>query len=140
MSDRLRAGLKILVSVKRVIDYAVKIRISKDGQWVETENVKHSMNPFDEIAVEAALRIREGDKKGTKSEKVSSICVASFGCAKSIDTIKTALAMGADKGIHVDTTTLDNISPENGPYTLNTLNNLLHFAKEHCSRWQYPDC
>ncbi|WWC66885.1 uncharacterized protein I206_100792 [Kwoniella pini CBS 10737] len=92
--------VNILVPVKRSIDYAVKIRVASDGKGVDT-NVKHSMNPFDEIAVEEAIRLRE-----KKSVKVDSITAISIGPTKSIDTIRTALAMGADSGIHI-------LTPEN---------------------------
>ncbi|WVQ93841.1 hypothetical protein IAU59_000919 [Kwoniella sp. CBS 9459] len=85
----------ILVPVKRSIDYAVKIRVASDGKGVDT-NVKHSMNPFDEIAVEEAIRLRE-----KKPSVVSSITALSIGPPKAADTIRTALAMGADSGIHI---------------------------------------
>ncbi|KAI5451279.1 putative electron transfer flavoprotein subunit [Naganishia albida] len=87
--------VNILVPVKRAIDYAVKIRIAKDGKGVDT-TVKHSMNPFDEIAVEEAIRLREKDKGS-----VSSITALTIGPAKSVETLRTALAMGADAGIHI---------------------------------------
>lgn len=87
--------MKALVAVKRVIDYNVKIRIKSDGSGVETQNVKMSMNPFDEIAMEEALRLREA---GTVDE----VIVVSIGDTKSQDTIRTALAMGADRGILVE--------------------------------------
>jgi electron transfer flavoprotein beta subunit len=87
--------MKILVAVKRVVDYNVKIRVKADETGVETANVKMSMNPFDEIAVEEALRIREA---GTASEVVA----VSIGAAKSQETLRTALAMGADRGILVE--------------------------------------
>jgi len=86
--------MKILVPVKRVVDYNVKIRVKSDGSGVELANVKMSMNPFDEIAVEEALRLREA---GTASEVVA----VSIGPAKAQETIRTALAMGADRGILV---------------------------------------
>ena len=86
--------MKVLVAVKRVIDFNVKIRIRPDGSGVETNNVKMSMNPFDEIAVEEAVRLAES---GTAEEV---ICV-SIGPEKSAETIRSALAMGADRGIHV---------------------------------------
>ncbi len=86
--------MKVLVAVKRVVDFNVKIRIKSDGSGVETNNVKMSMNPFDEIAVEEALRLRES---GTADEVVC----ASIGPAKSSETLRAALAMGADRGIHV---------------------------------------
>ena len=86
--------MKILVTVKRVIDYNVQIRIKADGSGVETENVKMSMNPPDENAVEEALRIKEVGK-------ADEVIVVSIGGDKSRETIRTALAMGADRGIHV---------------------------------------
>src|SRR5246127_865248 len=88
--------MKILVPVKRVVDYNVKIRVRADGSGVELANVKMSMNPFDEIAVEEALRLKE---KGQASEIV---CV-SIGPAQATETIRTGLAMGADRGILVKT-------------------------------------
>ena len=86
--------MKILVPVKRVIDYNVKIRVRADGSGVETANVKMSMNPFDEIAVEEALRLREA---GTAEEVVA----VSIGAESCRETIRAALAMGADRGILV---------------------------------------
>jgi electron transfer flavoprotein beta subunit len=86
--------MKVLVPVKRVVDYNVKVRVKADNTGVETANVKMSMNPFDEIAVEEALRLREG---GTVSEVV----VVSIGVQQCQETIRTALAMGADRGILV---------------------------------------
>jgi len=86
--------MKVLVGVKRVIDYNVKIRVKSDGTGVETQNVKMSMNPFDEIAVEEAIRMKEA---GTASE----IVAISMGPQQCQETIRTALAMGADRGIHV---------------------------------------
>ncbi|MEM7406685.1 MAG: electron transfer flavoprotein subunit beta/FixA family protein [Pseudomonadota bacterium] len=94
--------MKVLVTVKRVVDYNVKIRIKSDNTGVETANVKMSMNPFDEIAVEEALRLREA---GTASEVV----VCSIGPQQSQETIRTALAMGADRGVHVKTD--DDVQP-----------------------------
>jgi electron transfer flavoprotein beta subunit len=88
--------MKILVAIKRVIDYNVKIRVKADQTGVETANVKMSMNPFDEIAVEEALRLREA---GAASEVVA----ITIGAAKSQETLRTALAMGADRGILVET-------------------------------------
>ena len=88
--------MKILVPVKRVVDYNVKVRVKGDGTGVELANVKMSMNPFDEIAVEEALRLREA---GTAVE----VIVVSIGTAQSSETIRTALAMGADRGILVKT-------------------------------------
>jgi electron transfer flavoprotein beta subunit len=86
--------MKILVPVKRVVDYNVKIRVKPDGSGVELANVKMSMNPFDEIAVEAALRLREAGK-------AQEVVAVSIGAAQSAETIRTALAMGADRGILV---------------------------------------
>ena len=86
--------MKVLVAVKRVVDYNVKIRVKSDGLGVETANVKFSMNPFDEIAVEEAVRLKE---KGVVTE----IVAVSLGVAQAQETIRTALAMGADRGIHV---------------------------------------
>ena len=88
--------MKILVGVKRVVDYNVKIRVKADGSGVETANVKFSMNPFDEIAVEEAVRLKEAGK-------ATEIVAVSLGVAQSQDTIRTALAMGADRGILVQT-------------------------------------
>src|SRR5437899_4139336 len=88
--------MKILVPVKRVVDYNVKIRVKSDGSGVELANVKMSMNPFDEIAVEEALRLKE---KGQATE----IVVVSIGTAQASETIRTGLAMGADRGILVKT-------------------------------------
>jgi electron transfer flavoprotein beta subunit len=88
--------MKILVPVKRVVDYNVKIRVKSDGTGVETANVKMSMNPFDEIAVEEAVRLKE---KG----KASEIVAVSAGMAACQETIRTALAMGADRGILIET-------------------------------------
>ena len=88
--------MKILVAVKRVIDYNVQIRIKVDGSGVETENVKMSMNPPDENAVEEALRIKEAGK-------AEEVIIVSIGEEKSKETIRTALAMGADRGVFVNT-------------------------------------
>ena len=88
--------MKILVPVKRVVDYNVKIRVKPDGSGVELANVKMSMNPFDEIAVEEAIRLKD---KGAATE----IVVVSIGPAGASETIRTALAMGADRGVHVKT-------------------------------------
>ncbi len=89
---------KILVPVKRVVDYNVKIRVKADGSGVETANVKMSMNPFDEIALEEAIRLREAGDKG-----VEEIVAVSIGPAKSQETLRTALAMGADRAILIKT-------------------------------------
>lgn len=86
--------MKVLVAVKRVVDYNVKIRVKADKTGVETANVKMSMNPFDEIGVEEAIRLREA---GVASEVIA----ISLGVAQCQETIRTALAMGADRGIHV---------------------------------------
>jgi electron transfer flavoprotein beta subunit len=88
--------MKLLVPVKRVIDYNVKVRVKSDQTGVETSNVKMSMNPFDEIAVEEAVRMKEA---GTADE----IIAVSLGVQQCQETIRTALAMGADRGIHVKT-------------------------------------
>ena len=88
--------MKILVPVKRVVDYNVKIRIKPDGSGVDTANVKMSMNPFDEIAIEEAIRLKEA---GTASE----IVAVSIGPQKAQETLRTALAMGADRAILVKT-------------------------------------
>merc|ERR1712216_199018 len=88
-------AMRVLVGVKRVIGYAVKIRVKPDKTGVETANVKMSMNPFCEIAMEQAVRMKEA---GTATEVVA----VSVGPAKSQETLRTALAMGADRGIHVE--------------------------------------
>ena len=88
--------MKVLVAVKRVIDYNVKVRVKADQSGVELANVKMSMNPFDEIGVEEALRLREAGK----AEEIIAI---SLGAQQCQETIRTALAMGADRGIHVKT-------------------------------------
>jgi electron transfer flavoprotein beta subunit len=87
--------MKLLVPVKRVVDYNVKVRVKADGTGVETANVKMSMNPFDEIAVEEAVRLKE---KGIATE----IIAVSAGPAASAEQIRTALAMGADRGVLVE--------------------------------------
>ncbi|KAK4885316.1 hypothetical protein RN001_001587 [Aquatica leii] len=86
---------RVLVGVKRVIDYAVKIRVKPDKKGVITDGVKHSMNPFDEIAVEEAVRMKE-------KKLVSEIIAVSCGPTQSQEVLRTALAMGVDKGIHVE--------------------------------------
>ena len=88
--------MKVLVAVKRVVDYNVKIRVKSDGSGVELTNVKMSMNPFDEIAVEEALKLKEAGK-------VSEVVVVSIGPAQAQETLRTALAMGADRAILVKT-------------------------------------
>ena len=97
--------MKALVCIKRVIDYNVKIRVKADKSGVETENVKMSMNPFDEIAVEEAVRMKE---KGLVNE----IIILSVGTDKSQETIRSALAMGGDRGILIKTDN-DQIEPLN---------------------------
>ncbi len=94
--------MKILVPVKRVVDYNVKIRVKADGTGVELANVKMSMNPFDEISVEEALRQKEAGK-------ADEIVVVSIGPGKAEETLRTALAMGADRAILVETD--DNVEP-----------------------------
>ena len=86
--------MKVLVPVKRVVDYNVKIRVKGDGSGVELANVKMSMNPFDEIAVEEALRLKEAGK-------ATEVVVVSIGPAQASETLRTGLAMGADRGILV---------------------------------------
>jgi electron transfer flavoprotein beta subunit len=88
--------MKVLVPVKRAVDYSVKIRVKADGSGVDLANVKMSMNPFDEIAVEEAVRLKE---KG----KVTEIVLVSIGPAKAQDIIRTGMAIGADRGILVQT-------------------------------------
>src|SRR5437867_7439031 len=89
-------SMKVLVAVKRVIDANVKVRVKPDNSGVELTNVKMAMNPFCEIAVEEALRLRE-------ASKATEVVAVSLGTAASQETIRTALAMGADRGIHVQT-------------------------------------
>src|SRR6184192_2332717 len=86
--------MKVLVPVKRVVDYNVKVRVKSDGSGVELANIKMSMNPFDEIAVEEALRLKEAGK-------ATEVVVVSIGPAQAAETIRTGLAMGADRGILV---------------------------------------
>src|ERR1700761_856298 len=88
--------MKVLVPIKRVVDYNVKIRVKPDGSGVELANIKMSMNPFDEIAVEEAIRLKEAGK-------ATEIVAVSIGPAQASETIRTALAMGADRGILVKT-------------------------------------
>lgn len=88
--------MKVLVPVKRVLDYNVKARVKSDQSGVDLSNVKMSMNPFDEIAVEEAVRLQEA---GTATETI----VVSVGPAKAQETIRTALAMGMDRGVHIQT-------------------------------------
>lgn len=88
--------MKILVAVKRVVDYNVKVRVKSDNSGIDTANVKMSMNPFDEIAVEEAVRLKEA---GVATEVVAVSC----GIAQSQETLRTAMAIGADRGILVET-------------------------------------
>ena len=90
--------MKILVPVKRVVDYNVKVRVKSDGSGVDIANVKMSMNPFDEIAVEEAVRLRE---KGAATEVIAVSC----GVTQCQETLRTAMAIGADRAILVETTT-----------------------------------
>lgn len=87
--------MKILVGVKRVVDYSIKVRVKSDGSDVDIANVKMSMNPFDEIAIEEAVRLKE---KGIASE----IIALSIGPKGALDTLRQALALGADRAIHVE--------------------------------------
>ena len=89
--------MKVIVPVKRVIDYNVKVRVKADGSGVDLANVKMSMNPFDEIAVEQAIRLKEAGK-------VEEIIVVSVGVKQSQETLRTALAMGADRAILIEAT------------------------------------
>nr|WP_314488302.1 electron transfer flavoprotein subunit beta/FixA family protein [uncultured Kingella sp.] len=91
--------MKALVAVKRVVDFNVKVRVNADGSGVDIGNVKMSMNPFDEIAVEEAVRLKEAGK-------ISEVVAVSLGEKKCEDTLRTALAMGADRAIHVETDAL----------------------------------
>jgi electron transfer flavoprotein beta subunit len=93
-ADDERGSMKVLVPVKRVVDFNVKVRVKSDGSGVELSNVKMSMNPFDEIAVEEALRLKEAGK-------ATEVVVVSIGPAQASETIRTGLAMGADRGILV---------------------------------------
>uniref|UniRef100_A0A7E4ZQU1 Electron transfer flavoprotein subunit beta n=1 Tax=Panagrellus redivivus TaxID=6233 RepID=A0A7E4ZQU1_PANRE len=98
--------MKVLVGVKRVVDYAVKVRVRPDKKGVITDNVQHSMNPFDEIALEEAVKLKE-------AKKAKEIVAVSFGPAKAQETLRTALAKGADKAIHieVDAKTAEKLEP-----------------------------
>jgi electron transfer flavoprotein beta subunit len=89
--------MKVLVPVKRVVDYNVKVRVKSDGSGVDTANVKMSMNPFDEIAVEEAVRLREGGK-------VTEVIAISCGVTQCQETLRTAMAIGADRAILVEST------------------------------------
>ncbi|EPZ32788.1 Electron transfer flavoprotein, beta subunit domain-containing protein [Rozella allomycis CSF55] len=94
-SEFYKYKMKILVGCKRVIDYAVRIRVKPDFSGVETNNVKHSMNPFDELAVEEAVKMKE-------SKHATEVIAVSCGSIKVQEVLRTALAMGADKAVHVD--------------------------------------
>jgi electron transfer flavoprotein beta subunit len=96
--------MKVLVAVKRVVDFNVKIRVKSDGSGVELANLKMSMNPFDEIAVEEAVRLKE---KGP----VSDILAVSIGPPKAQETIRTALSMGADRGLLIETAEGETVEP-----------------------------
>ncbi|CAG8951826.1 hypothetical protein HYFRA_00005630 [Hymenoscyphus fraxineus] len=102
------SGLRILVPVKRVIDYAVKPRVNKAQTAVETTGVKHSMNPFDELSIEESVRIRE---KKSHPLGVHEIIAFTAGPPKSADILRTAMAMGADRSIHVETKEGEEIEP-----------------------------
>ena len=97
-------GMKIVVPVKRVVDYNVKIRVKADGSGIDLANVKMSMNPFDEIAVEQAVRIKEKDP-------ATEVIIVSVGPSKAQETIRTGLAIGADRGILVETADGATIEP-----------------------------
>src|ERR1700726_316733 len=105
--------MKVLVPVKRVVDYNVKVRVKSDGSGVDIANVKMSMNPFDEIAVEEAVRLKE-------QNIAQEIIVVSIGEAAAAETLRAALALGADRAIHVVTS--ENLSP------LNVAKILQHFC------------
>jgi electron transfer flavoprotein beta subunit len=94
--------MKVLVPIKRVIDYNVKVRVKPDGSGVDLANVKMSMNPFDEIAVEEAVRLKEG-KEHHAAGTATEVVVVSIGPQQAQETIRTSLAMGADRGILVVT-------------------------------------
>jgi electron transfer flavoprotein beta subunit len=107
--------MKILVSIKRVVDYNVKVRVKSDGSDVDIANVKMSMNPFDEIAVEEAIRLKE---KGIATE----IVVVSMGVKAAQDTLRQALALGADRAIHIEC--------DSSPESLTVAKALRHIIKE----------
>merc|ERR1711991_588676 len=98
LSSSVPTNMKVLVPVKRAIDYAVKIRVKSDGSGVETAGVKHSANPFDDIVLEESLRLKEA---GVASDVVT----VSIGEKKAQDTLRTSLAMGADRSVLVETDT-----------------------------------
>jgi electron transfer flavoprotein beta subunit len=103
-ASELADGMKIVVPVKRVVDYNVKIRVKPDGSGIDLANVKMSMNPFDEIAVEEAVRLKE--KSGAQE-----VVVVSIGPAKAQETLRTALAIGADRAILIETADGTNVEP-----------------------------
>ncbi|KAH8667365.1 putative electron transfer flavoprotein subunit beta [Tricladium varicosporioides] len=102
------SGLRILVPVKRVVDYALKPRVNKAQTAVETAGLKHSMNPFDELSIEESVRIRE---KKRYPNGVEDIIAFTAGPAKSADILRTAMAMGADRSIHVEVKEGEDIEP-----------------------------
>ncbi|MEE2774500.1 MAG: electron transfer flavoprotein subunit beta/FixA family protein [Pseudomonadota bacterium] len=101
--------MKILIPVKRVIDYNVKVRVKTDNTGVDLDNVKMSMNPFDEIALEEAIRLKE-------AEKATEVVAVSVGVTQSQETLRTALAMGADRAILVEAT--ENVNDDIEPLTV----------------------
>jgi len=102
------SALRILVPVKRVIDYAVKPRVNKAQTGIETAGVKHSMNPFDELSIEESVRIRE---RKSYPHGVDEIIAFSIGPPKSADILRTAMAMGADRSIHIETKDGEEVEP-----------------------------
>ncbi|PBP24928.1 endo mannanase, GH76 family [Diplocarpon rosae] len=102
------SGLRILVPVKRVIDYAVKPRVNSSQTAIQTSGVKHSMNPFDELSIEESVRIRE---KKRYAHGVDEIVAWTCGPAKSLDVLRTAMAMGADRGVHVEVKEGEDVEP-----------------------------
>ena len=114
--------MKILVAVKRVIDYNVQIRVKEDGTGVVTDNVKMSTNPPDDNAIEEAVKIKE-------SGKATEVIAVTVGEEKAQETVRKALAVGADRGIHVKAEV--NIHP---------INKLLTFCEEYCVRISYINC
>ena len=130
--------MKVIVAVKRVIDYNVKIRVKSDETGVETENVKMSMNPFDEIAVEEGVQLRE-------SGMADELIAVSMGPQQCQETIRTALAMGADRGIHVahfviDGGIRDGDAAPGGDERLSPdaiAESYLHVHKQHRSAWTW---
>ncbi|TPX70780.1 hypothetical protein CcCBS67573_g06411 [Chytriomyces confervae] len=119
--------MKILVPVKRVVDYAVKIRVA-NGK-VDTASVKHSMNPFDEIAVEQAIRLKE-------AKKATEILTVSIGNAKAQETLRTALAMGADKALHVDTGDVETLPLQRNCERRWRLDYTCNMKKEESGKWK----